>query len=68
MSRQIFANVQTRAQLAEIDPATDRVTAHIDQAGAKGNHGLLIVPAQRLAFIACEDNARPLVLNLASAA
>ncbi|MEY2167171.1 MULTISPECIES: YncE family protein [unclassified Rhodanobacter] len=66
VSRHIFANVQTRAQLAEIDPATDRVIARIDLAGAQGNHGLLIVPAQRLAFIACEDNARLLVLNLAS--
>ncbi len=66
VSGHIFANVQTRAQLAEIDPATDRVIARIDLPGARGNHGLLLVPAQRLAFIACEDNARLLVLNLAS--
>ena len=55
-----------RAQLAEIDPATDKVIARIDLPGARGNHGLLLVPAQRLAFIACEDNARLLMLNLAS--
>lgn len=66
VSGHIFANVQTRGQLAEIDPATDKVIARIDLPGARGNHGLLIVPAQRLAFIACEDNARLLVLNLAS--
>jgi YVTN family beta-propeller protein len=66
VSGHIFANVQTRAQLAEIDPATDRVIARIQLPDARGNHGLLIVPAQRLAFIACEDNARLLVLNLAS--
>lgn len=65
-SGHIFANVQTRARLAEIDPVTDRVIADIDLPGAEGNHGLLIVPAQRLAFIACEDNARLLVLNLAT--
>ncbi len=64
VSGHIFANVQTRGQLAEIDPATDRIIARIDLPGARGNHGLLIVPAQRLAFIACEDNARLLVLNL----
>ena len=66
VSGHIFANVQTRAQLAEIDPVTDKVIARIDLPGARGNHGLLILPAQRLAFIACEDNARLLVLNLAS--
>ena len=66
VSGHIFANVQTRAQLAEIDPATDKVIARINLPGARGNHGLLLVPAQRLAFIACEDNARLLVLNLAS--
>lgn len=66
VSGHIFANVQTRRQLAEIDPATDRVIARIDLPGARGNHGLQIVPAQRLAFIACEDNARLLVLNLVS--
>lgn len=63
-SKHIFANVQTRAQLAEIDPATDRVVARIDLPGAQGNHGLLIEPWQRRAFIACEDNGKLLVLNL----
>ncbi|EIL92992.1 hypothetical protein AB7849_14965 [Rhodanobacter sp. 115] len=66
VSGHIFANVQTRRQLVEIDPAADQVIARIDLPGAEGNHGLLIMPAQRLAFIACEDNARLLVLNLAS--
>lgn len=65
-SRHIFANVQTRAQLAEIDPATDRVVARIDLPGAKGNHGLLIDAASRRAYIACEGNAKLLVLDLDS--
>lgn len=65
VSGHIFANVQTRGQLVEIDPATNKVIARIDLPGARGNHGLLIEPRQRLAFIACEDNARLLVLNLA---
>jgi len=63
-SKHIFANVQTRGQLAEIDPATDRVLARIDLPGAKGNHGLLIDSASRRAYIACEGNARLLVLDL----
>lgn len=65
-SKHIFANVQTRAQLAEIDPATDRVVARIDLPGAKGNHGLLIDAAARRAYIACEGNAKLLVLDLDS--
>jgi YVTN family beta-propeller protein len=63
-SRHIFANVQTRGQLAEIDPATDRVVARIDLPGARGNHGLLIDSASRRAYIACEGNSKLLVLDL----
>ncbi|HEV2623091.1 MAG TPA: YncE family protein [Frateuria sp.] len=63
-SKHIFANVQTRRQLVEIDPSTDKVIARIDLPGAKGNHGLYIDAPARLAFIACEDNAKLLVLDL----
>jgi YVTN family beta-propeller protein len=62
--KHIFVNVQTRKQLLEIDPTTDKVIARIDLPGADSNHGLLIEPAQRRAFIACEDNNKLLVLNL----
>jgi DNA-binding beta-propeller fold protein YncE len=64
VTRHIFVNVQSRKQLVEIDPATDAIVARIDPPGARGNHGLLIVPEQRLAFIACEDNDRLLVLDM----
>jgi YVTN family beta-propeller protein len=64
ISKHIFANVQTLNQLAEIDPTTDKVVAHIDLPGARGNHGLLIEPLQRRAFIACEGNDKLLVLDL----
>jgi DNA-binding beta-propeller fold protein YncE len=60
----VLANVQTRRQLIEIDPQTDRVIARIDLPGADGNHGLLVEPEQRRAFIACEDNHRLLVVDL----
>jgi YVTN family beta-propeller protein len=66
VSRHIFVNVQTRRQLIEIDPATDKIVARVDLPGAEGNHGLLIEPRQRRAFIACEDNAKLLVLDLES--
>jgi YVTN family beta-propeller protein len=64
VSRHIFVNVQSRRQLAEIDPVTDRVVARIDLPGARGNHGLLIEPEQRFAFIACEGNDKLLVLDM----
>jgi YVTN family beta-propeller protein len=64
VSKHVFANVQTRGELAEIDPATDAVVARIALPGAKGNHGLYIDAPARLAFIACEDNDRMLVLDL----
>jgi YVTN family beta-propeller protein len=63
-SGHIFANVQTRGVLAEIDPATDKVVARIPLPNAQGNHGLYIDAPARLAFIACEDNATLLVLDL----
>lgn len=64
VSRHIFINVQTRQQLIEIDPATDKIVARIDLPGARGNHGLLINPRDRLAFIACEGNDKLLVLDM----
>ncbi len=62
----IFANVQTRRQLIEIDPVTDRIVARIELPGAEGNHGLLIEPDQRRAFIACQENHKLVVLDLES--
>ncbi len=63
-SRHIFVNAQSSRQLVEIDPTNDSVVARIELPGAKGNHGLYIVPQLHRAFIACEDNARLLELNL----
>ncbi|ACC73711.1 YncE family protein [Paraburkholderia phymatum] len=63
-SGHIFVNAQSRRQLIEIDPANDAIVAHIDLPGAKGNHGLYIVSPRHLAMIACEDNARLLVVDL----
>jgi YVTN family beta-propeller protein len=64
VSHHIFANVQTRKQLVEIDPATDKVISRMDLPGAEGNHGLYIDPATHLAFIACEDNHKLIVVDL----
>jgi len=63
ISEHIFVNVQTRNQLVEIDPSTDRIIARVELPGAQGNHGLLIEPTSRLAFIACEGNDKLLVFD-----
>ncbi|HEY6823348.1 MAG TPA: YncE family protein [Steroidobacteraceae bacterium] len=66
VTQHIFVNVQTLSQLIEIDPVTDRITARTPLPGAQSNHGLLIEPQQRRAFIACEDNHKLLLLDLDS--
>lgn len=64
VSKHIFANVQTRDELVEIDPLTNQVVARHRLSGAQGNHGLLIDPGDRLAFIVCEGNDKLLVLDM----
>lgn len=66
VSKHIFVNVQGTKELAEIDPHNDVVVQKIPIPGAEGNHGLLIEPALRLAFIACEGNDKLLVMDLRS--
>lgn len=63
-SKHIFVNVQGTGELVEIDPASDAIVARIPIPEANGNHGLLIEPNFRLAFIANEGNDRVLVMDL----
>lgn len=65
-SHRIFSAVQSRNQLVAIDPATDRIVARYDLADCKHPHGLAIDAPQRVAFIACDENARLLVFDLQS--
>jgi len=64
ITKLMYTNVQTRNELVAVDPATRRVAARIKLPGADHNHGLSIDAERRLAFIACEGNARLLVLDL----
>jgi len=65
-SHQILAAVQSRNQVVTIDPQTDQVTGRYDTPGCDGPHGLQISPDRRLAFVACEDNAKLVVMDLQS--
>ena len=64
--RRIWVAVQTRNQLVAIDPVSDSIVGRYDLPGADHPHGLLIDAAHRLAFVACEGNARLLVFDLTS--
>lgn len=66
VSGRIYVDVQTRNELAAIDPATHAIVARYPLTGCEHDHGLLLDAPQRLAFIACDGNARLLVLDLES--
>ncbi len=60
----VLVNVQDRNELVTIDPATDTVSDRIPVPDCSSNHGLYVDGANKLAFIACEGNAKLLVLDL----
>ncbi len=62
----VFSNAEGRDELVAIDPRTDRIVARDPLPGCAGNHGLLIDAQRRLAFVACENNARLVTLSLAT--
>jgi hypothetical protein len=63
----VFVNVQSLRQLDEIDPKTGKIVGLVAlPSSCDHNHGLLLYPERRLAFIACDGNARLLVLELVS--
>jgi len=60
----VFADVQTRNELAMIDPRSNRIVKRIHVPNCNNDHGLLIDSAHRIAFVACDGNAKLLTLNL----
>ena len=62
----IIAAVQTRNQVVTIDPQTDQVIGRYDTPGCEHPHGVQISPDRRLAFVACESNAKLVVMDLQS--
>jgi DNA-binding beta-propeller fold protein YncE len=66
VGNRIWVAVQTRNQLVAIDPTGDSIVGRYDLPGADHPHGLFIDAPHRLAFVACEGNARLLVFDLTS--
>lgn len=64
VSRRILVAVQTRSEIAAIDPATARIVARYPVTGGERPHGLAIDPVRRLLFAADEARAELFVLEL----
>lgn len=60
----IFVNAEGAGTLVEIDPKTNRILRQTALRGCVGNHGLLIDSQMHRAYIACEDNAAFLWLDM----
>jgi hypothetical protein len=63
-SRRVLADVQSRDEIAVIDPRVNRIVKRIPLPGCKNDHGLLVDSSRRLAFVACDENAKLLTLDL----
>jgi DNA-binding beta-propeller fold protein YncE len=63
-SGHILADVQTRGDVVVIDPKTNRIIRRVPMPGCDNNHGLYVDSTRRLAFVACNQNATLLTLDL----
>ena len=64
VSRCVLVAVQTRNQLAAIDPATERVVARWDVPGFEEPHGFALDEPRRRAFVTGEGNTTMAVMDL----
>ena len=60
----IFVTVHGKNEIAEIDPNKDQVIGRYPLPGCSGSHGLYIDSEHRLAFVACEENAKLAIFDL----
>ncbi len=65
-SDRIFVTVDARNELVEIDPHSDQIAGRYPLTGCRGSHGLLIDSEHRMAFAACEENAKLVLFDLES--
>ena len=56
-SGRILVDVQTRDDIAVIDPRSNRIVRRVALPGCDHPHGLLVDSPRRLAFVACDGNA-----------
>jgi DNA-binding beta-propeller fold protein YncE len=63
-SGHVLVDVQSRDDIAVIDPRTSRVINRVALEGCSSAHGLYVDSERRLAFVACDQNAVLLTLDL----
>jgi YVTN family beta-propeller protein len=64
VSHLIYACVQTRNELVEINPETDKIQARYHLSGGKHPHGFYIDDQNGRAYIACEGDNKLLVFDM----
>jgi len=64
-SKRVLVAVQTQNVVAVVDPRSNRVVRRVALPGCDHSHGLLVDSTRRLAFVACDGNAKLLTLDLA---
>jgi YVTN family beta-propeller protein len=64
VSHWIYACVQTRNELVEINPETDKIQARYHLAGGEHPHGFYIDDRNGKAYIACEGDNKLLVFDM----
>jgi YVTN family beta-propeller protein len=65
-SKRFLAAIQTRNQLVALNPDTHKVLQRYDVPECEHPHGLLIDAEHQRGYVACEDNAKLVVLNLST--
>jgi DNA-binding beta-propeller fold protein YncE len=65
-TRTMLASARPPDELAAFDATTGNVTGRIPLPGCDGAHGVYVDPPSRRAYVACEDNARLAVVDLAA--
>jgi DNA-binding beta-propeller fold protein YncE len=63
-AHRVLVDVQTRGDIAIINPRSNRIVRRVALHGCASPHGLLVDSPRRLAFVACDANARLLTLDL----
>jgi DNA-binding beta-propeller fold protein YncE len=63
-SGNVLVDVQTRNEIAVINPRTNRIVRRVGLPGCDHDHGLNIDATRRLAFVACDGNAKLLTFDL----
>ena len=65
ISHEVFVDVQTLDEIAAIDPRTNKLVARYPLSkSCRDDHSLLIDAEARLAFVACDGNAKLLLVDM----